>query len=637
MSPLAWASARNPAWTAAGWLLIAGTIGACLIFIGRGPKIVAPKDSVFPGAPKGIRGTITEQLDGGRFVLSYRIIEGQESDLRLQGVTGALEEPDVRWGMESPAAQRQEGQWTLQAPMDLQGTSPSGDVLGRGHVAGTGPALRWQKGAWEGLAPLHWETLQGSGKGRWALPAGWRRSSDGRMEVDRGPVLWESLEAGSLQRMEADSLWAKSAFQEGQFRKVKAVVQGGTVQADIAELKAEEFRWPGPLTFERDDGWKGEAAGGFAPRPKPGATVDLIELKQFQAHRAVPGGEERLKSNGVRWTRAGLRLEGSVVWDQPLDGSRLALNSPRILFRQGAGEDLPKDLLVGEARAEGSALLTWGRRSLSSPRAMVQRATNKWRLEAPVHGRSEEGTFSAGAGSGDPQRWVFEGPVLADLFGGGNLRGAKFLWEDSKKGAAPAWTIQGRPATWTRLRERLTGLRIVRQGERLQFPEGIMGSLAASQGDVTIKADLGDSDAAKVTLSGHVECQGLGWRLRADRILVTLGPGRIVKSVKADGGVLLRGRMGEGRGEALDLDINSQMARWQGRVRHRGGLKLGGATGGGRPPPPPPPPPPGQAGPRPRRPPPPPPAAPRDPPPPPPAARPPPRPPPPPRLFPASF
>lgn len=561
------ASARNPVWTAAGWLLIAGTLAACLIYIGRGPKIVAPKDNVFPGTPKGIRGTITEQLDNGRFVLSYRIIEGQESDLRLQGVTGALEEPDVRWGMVSPSAQRREGQWTLQAPMDLQGIAPDGRVLGLGRVAGSGPALRWEKGAWEGLAPLQWENLEGGGKGRWLLPAGWRRSSDGRMQVDQGPVLWEATEPGPLLRMEAGSLWARSAFQEGQFRKVKADVQGGKVWADVAELETDRFNWPGALHFEREDGWKGEAAGGFAPRPKPGASLVLIELRQFLAHRAVLGGEEHLKANGVRWTKTGLRLEGSVIWDQPMDGLRLTLQSPRVLLREAAGDDLPGDLAVGEARAEGSALLTWGKRTLSSPSATVQRATNQWRLQAPVYGRSEEGTFSAKAGTGDPHAWRFEGPVMAELFGGGRLFGAKLRWEDGSKGAAPSWLLQGRPAVWTRLRERLTGLRILRQGDRLQFPEGIMGSLAASQGDMTLRADQGDSNLAKITLSGHVECQGLGWRLKADRISVLLGPGRIVKSVRADGGVLLRGRMGEGRGEALDLDIGSQSARWQGRVR----------------------------------------------------------------------
>ncbi len=567
MTSFKWASARNPMWTAAGWLLIAGTIGACFIYIGHGPKIVAPKENVFPGAPKGIRGTITEQLDHGRFALSYRVIEGQESDLRLQGVSGALEEPDVRWTMESPAAQRQEGRWTLQAPMDIQGIAPGGAVLGRGRVEGGGPALRWVKGAWEGLAPLHWENLEGGGKGRWVLPAGWTRSSDGRMEVKKGPVTWESTESGPLLRMEAQSLWAKSAFQEGQFRKVRAEIQGGTVQADVAELKTDRFSWPGHLSFERDDGWKGAAAGGFAPRPKPGASVEIVELRQFQAHRAVPGGQESLSADGVRWTKAGQQWVGNVIWDQPLDAVRLSLKSPRVLLREQAGEDLPTDLAVGEARAEGSALLTWGRRSLSTPRAVVQRASGSWKLQAPVYGRSEEGSFSAGAGSGDPHHWSFEGPVVADLFGGGKLRGAKLQWADAVPGTLPAWTLQGRPATWTRLRERLTGLRILRQGDRLQFPEGIMGSLAASQGDMTLRADQGDSNLAKITLSGHVECQGLGWRLKADRISVLLGPGRIVKSVRADGGVLLRGRMGEGRGEALDLDINSQMARWQGRVR----------------------------------------------------------------------
>ncbi len=567
MSSPALASARNPLWTAAGWLLIAGTIGACIFYIKQGPKIVAPQQAVFPGSPKGIRGTITEQLDHGRFILAYETIEGQESDLHLQGVHGSLDEPEARWTMNSPTAERQEGRWTLSAPVELGALSDKGKALGHGRVEGAGPALRWQKGVWEGLAPLHWENLDGSGKGRWSLPTGWRRTADGILKVDRGPVLWESTEKGPLHRMEAGSLWARAGFQEGQLRTVKAEVEGGIVRADIADLKPDQIRWPGHLAFERTDGWIGEAAGGFAPRPEPGKALDLLELRQFHAQRAVPGGDEHLKAEGARWTTAGLRLEGSVTWDQPLDGQRLSMRAPRFLLREGAGGDLPADLPVGEARAEGSAVLTWGNRSLSSPTADVKRASGQWRLTAPVLGRSEEGTFSAGAGSGGPHRWTFEGPVVADLFGGGNLRGSRLVWEDVKKGELTTWLLVGRPATWTRLRERLSGLRILRQGERLLFPEGIMGILSANEGDLTLRAEKGDSDPSKVQLSGHVECQGLGWRLQADRIVVSLGPGRIVKKVRAEGGVLLRGRMGEGRGEALDLDINAQMARWQGRVR----------------------------------------------------------------------
>ncbi len=561
------ASARHPLWTAAGWLLIAGTIGASIYYIGRGPRIVAPQASVFPGTPKGLRGTITEQLDNGRFVLAYETIEGQESDLHLKGVHGTLDEPETHWTLDSPAAERQEGHWTLSAPLDVGVHGEQDRALGQGRVDGTGPALRWQKGAWEGLAPLRWQNLEGTGKGRWTLPKGWRRTADGRLTVEKGPVLWEAAGQGSLRRLEAGSLWATPGFLQGQLWNVKADVEGGTVLSDLAELKPDQVKWPGHLAFARNDGWNGEAAGGFAPRPLPGQAVNLVELKQFQAHRAVEGGTENLKAEGARWTPAGLRLEGSVAWDQPQGGQRLMLRAPRILLREGDGTDLPPDLARGDARAEGSALLTWGNRSLSTPRAELKRASGSWRLAAPVLGRSEEGTFSAGAGSGNPVHWSFEGPVVADLLGGGNLRGTRLDWEERPKGELPMWLLSGRPATWTRLRERLTGLRILRQGEKLIFSEGIRGTLSANEGELTLKADRGESDLAKVLLSGRVECQGLGWRLQADRIVVSLGPGRIVKNVRAEGGVLLRGRMGEGHGAALDLDMASQVARWQGRVR----------------------------------------------------------------------
>ncbi len=578
MSGRVLSSCRSPFWTATGWLLIGGTVAACGYYLARGPKIIAPQPEgdIFSGAPKGTLGTITEQLNGSRFVLAYQTIQGQESDLHLKGVIGSLDEPDVRWALTSPAAERQEGRWTLQGPMGVQAKDASSSrPIGHGNVTDTGPALRWEKGAWEGLAPLTWENLDGAGKGQWHFPAGWRRTADGRLVVEHGPVIWESSQGGSVNRMEAASLEAKVGFQEGRLRQVKAQVQGGQVIADVADLGLHEVRWPGPLRFDRDDGWVGEAAGGVAPRPAPGQPLDQIELKKIQAHRVLPKtlpqgvgqGEERLISEGARWTNAGLRLEGNVSWDQPLDGLRLLLKAPRILLREGTGNDLPEDLLVGTVRAEGQAVLTWGRRSLSSPRMDARRAEGSWVLAPPVLGRSEEGTFSAGKGVGNPRQWAFEGPVEAALFNGGNLRGARLLWVEGGKGGLPSWILSGRPATWTRLRERLSGPKIMREGEHLQFPGGIEGALATSQGDLNLRAEQGDSDASKVQLSGRVECQGLGWRIQADRIVVILGSGRIVKNVRAEGSVILKGRMGEGRGEALDLDPNSQMAKWQGKVR----------------------------------------------------------------------
>jgi hypothetical protein len=102
------------------------------------------------------------------------------------------------------------------------------------------------------------------------------------------------------------------------------------------------------------------------------------------------------------------------------------------------------------------------------------------------------------------------------------------------------------------------------------LPEGLNGTLAAPDGDLFLRAERGQSELQKVTLSGGVECQGQGWRLAADRVVVTLGADRSVKLVQADGTVTLRGRLGEGQGEALELEPGPQVVRWQGRVRGKG-------------------------------------------------------------------
>jgi hypothetical protein len=566
-------SARHPLWRGLGWGLAAGTLGLTLRFLlvggGGMPGRTVGGDPLFGEGTKGSVGTLTEQLGQNRMVLAYKTIEGSEEDLRLDQVRGSLDEPAGKWRLLSPKARRQTGVWTLQGPMDLGVAQPGTTTpLGKGRIESEGPALRWTGGEWEGLAPLHWESLEGSTRGTWNLPAGWRREIDGRFRVERGPVRWlaptDGTAPATLKAMDADRLWATPGFLSGHLEGVRASLAEGSLQASVADLTPDTVIWPGPLAFERADGWRGEAKGGVAPRPAPGARFQQVELRGFRARRAVAGGEEHLSTEGARWTPAGLRLEGSVVWDQPLDGQRLMLKAPRVFMREAPGQDLPASLPIGHAAAEGQALLTWGRRSLSSPRILVERATRRWKLQAPVLGRGEEGTFTGGAGQGDPRAWTIEGPVQLNLFSGGSLRGAKLVWEDA------LWTLTGRPAAWSRLRERLSGPRIVRQGEVVSFPEGLSGTLAAADGDLFLRAERGQSEAQKITLGGGVECQGQGWRLAADTVIVTVGPDRTVRLIQAEGTVTLRGRLGEGQGEALELEPGPQTVRWQGRVRGKG-------------------------------------------------------------------
>ena len=574
MRSLALLPARHPLWRGAGLALLAVVLGLTTRFMLTSPRGLpgrtAAGDSLFSERTRGTLGTLTEQMGPNRMVLDYKTIAGSEQDLRLEDVTGRLQEETGLWRMTSPTALRREGVWTLLAPMALQVVQPDNpaQVLGRGQILGTGPAFQWTGGLWVGLAPLHWESLQGSGQGTWDLPAGWQREADGRFRVEKGPVVWQAPKAGpgpaTLLGMESDRLWATPGFESGHLEQVRARLTEGSLQAAAADLSPDRISWPAPLAFDRLDGWRGEAQGGWAPRPAPGGSFQQVELRDFQAHRTLPNGIENLSSEGVRWTPAGLRLEGSVVWEQPQDGQRLILKAPRVLIREGAGPDLPASLPVGYAAAEGQAVILWGSRSLTSPRILLQRATRRWRLQAPVLGRGEDGTFSCGAGTGDPRSWAFQGPIQLNLTAGGSLRGSHLVWEDAR------WTLTGQPATWSRLRERLSGPRIIRQGSVVSFPEGLNGTLAAADGDVFLRAEQGQSETQRVVLSGGVECRGQGWDLAAQSVTVTVGPDRTVKLIQAQGAVSLRGRLGEGRGEALELDPGPRIVRWQGRVRGKG-------------------------------------------------------------------
>lgn len=557
-------STRNPIWRFAGTALILLIVGVTTFYVVRGPRPLRPTNDTGPVAPgtQGRFGTVTEPLGSGLFVMTYETITGKEDDLLLEKVTGRLQEAESTWTLNSPSARKAEGVWTLYGPMDIEDTDPDGRTrLGAGRISQTGPALGWDRGVWHGLAPLVWDDLQGSGRGEWRLPAGWHRGLDGKFIVDHGPVTWKAAQAGTVQSLQAERMWAALGFKEGHLEEVTGQLTGGQVKAQVVDIEPAWIRWSAPVTFTRDDGWHGDAAGGRAPRPPSGGAFEKVEFTTFRAMRAMPGGNESVTSEGARWTPAGLRLEGNVRLEQPLEGKRLLLQAPRVLQRTGPGADLPAELPVEETWAEPQAVLSWGARSLSSPRIEGRQKTRQWRILAPAQGRGEMGTFTAGEGRGNPARWEFDGPILAHFGEGSTGQADALVWENN------TFTLTGRPVTLVRFRERLTGPRLVRTGDLLDFPDGIAGALAALDGDINLQADHGKVQRSLINLDGRVEAQGQGWSLQADRISVTLGPGNMVKQVNGNGAVYLRGRMGEGRGDALVLDPGLKTANWLGRVK----------------------------------------------------------------------
>ena len=562
-------SPRHPLWRGLGWACIGASFLFTGLFILHGPRRLKGQTSngIFDPGMSGSRGTLSEAMGSGRMVLNYQTLEGTDEDLRLKGVTGRLLDSTGLWHLKAPTARRIDQAWTLDGPLDLSLVDAHGNELGHGRMTESGGAMRWKDAAWTGLQPLVWHSNQGVSSGEWHLPSGWTRQPDGRFVVDHDGAQWISADQGTIKSMSAQRLWATPGFVDGHLEQVIALLKGGVIHATTADLDPETITWPSPLTFQRDDGWKGTAEGGIAPRPAPGESFQQVELKAFHAERTATEGPETLDSIGVRWTPAGLRLEGSVTWMQTYQGSPLKLQGPVVLIRNGPGEDLPKELKLGHAMATGHPVLTWGARSLSSPVMEVDRQTRRWSLDSPVLGRGPDGSFSGAAATGTPTSWTVAGPVNLALVGGGQLRGAQLLWE------ASAWTLKGNPATWTRLRERLTGSRIIRNGENLDFPDGLQGAEAGPDGDLTLRAAQGHGDDQTLNLTGGVSCSGPGWRVEAPSVLVIFAPGHVVKSIHASGGASLKGRYGEGKGEALDLSLPSgspAVVHWQGRVRGEG-------------------------------------------------------------------
>ncbi|WP_005032049.1 hypothetical protein [Holophaga foetida] len=567
MRPQVLMSVRLRLWRVMGYGLVIGVVGytgfLAAVSGGKGRKNSEIASVQGSRQRIGRLGTITEQLDNGRFILKYDTVTGDENALHLEKVDGTMEQAQETWKVLAPTADRKDKIWTMNGPVRIGARRPStSSLMGQGEMPDSGPALRWDSGVWRGLSTLHWQDLEGKGRGIWTLPPGWQRDVDGGMTVEKGPVRWKATEPGTLKAMEVDALRLSDGFSSGKLDHVRATLEGGSLQAERAEIDPAWIHWVAPLHFQRDDGWNGEASQGQAPRPVEGQALSQVELKDFKARRNVPNGQERLRSDGARWTQNGIRLEGSVCLEQPLNIGTISLDAPRMLMRQVAGgTDLPAALPPGDIWAEGTAVLSWGRRTLSSPKIEVRYGNRNWHMVAPVHGRSEFGTFTAGEGRGTPERWEFTGPIRGDLSDGGTLRGNRLLWEQAR------WTLEGGPATLQRFQQRISGPRLVRLGDVSTFPDGLNGTLSGAEGDYVLRADKGEVTPTAVTLTGRVDCRGQGWKLSCGRAVLHLGPGNTVKRITASGAVTLRGSLGEGWGEAIEIDVATRTAKWQGRVR----------------------------------------------------------------------
>jgi hypothetical protein len=575
--------------------------------------------NLFQGA-RGESGQWVERLNRGEYTLTCESSEGDENALKLIGVVAKYVEsrenppthdPTQRtliWRATAPTAihEANGGADTLDGPLFIEVKDSNGALLGSGKTDRVGPALRRENDVWIGLAPLRWTQLEESGKGEYLLPAGWRKEADDRFLVAQGPVIWNSAGSDIIRSITSESLNATS-LTAGILNNAQATLTGegtmggGQIWAERVEVAGATLRFLAPLKFEHQRGWKGTAAEGLALRPdSPDLSGSLnsrgaLELKDFQAHGILDAVNSKgnvsalnireIKANGAKWTSAGLQMEGNVQWNLDLNekGGRTTsylLRAPRAFYRSGPGNELPKDMPADSIRSEGNPVLTWNDNTLNSSAMTYLVDEHSWHLESPVHGTVPGGSFSTKSASGSASQWIFNGPIRADYKNWGSLRGDRLVWDESPE---PVYTFTGKPAVLIGLERRLSGEKIIRKNNQLQFPQGIQGSLNMQGETLTLRADRadiigGDNMGSSVSgisikearLAGRVECLTENYRFSAQEAIITFDNNQPSKII-AKGKTSLQGSLGSGVGEYLELTFEKGKKQphinWSGQVR----------------------------------------------------------------------
>jgi hypothetical protein len=558
-------------------------------------------------------------LQRGSYTLTCESSEGTEDLLLLSGVEATYAESPaaglqaqriLTWHISSPSASRNPASATdtLDGPLRIQVKDVHGNLLGSGESGTGGPALRRVKDVWHGLAPLRWTQIDDQGKGDYLLPAGWRKEADDRIVIGHGPVVWRSAKAEIIHELTAASLVAKD-FSNGIFFGVKAslvgegALAGGEITAGRVETSEATLRFEAPVAFENKRGWHGTALEGIAIHSSANNSTASVDLKDFSAsgtlfaERPADGHAaifvRHAKANGVRWTRAGLQMEGNVQWLLSNGGSAAdagpdrggigadgyLLRAPRLFYRGAPGSELPANVALGTIRSEGYPVLEWGGRTLSSPTMTFSSSNRAWLLDGPVHGTVPGGTFSSGPAAGSPAGWEFTGPVRADYLNWGTLMGDRLHMAESQE---PTYTFTGRPAVLVGFDRRLQGAKIIRRGHLLLFPNGFQGHLNYRGETMTLRADTAEisspsdligtgHEIKEARLSGRVEGSAQGVKFSSKEATITFDSGNQPRLIVAKGGTALHGSLGSGFGETLELAFEPGKSQptlsWTGHVR----------------------------------------------------------------------
>ena len=526
------------------------------------------KNITFKSYTEGIEGktgTLKETYENRQITLAYDSISTRTSQIFIKPARVTFEDQSGKWFIEGSSAIRRDDQWTIYGPLYVSFKDSNNILIGEGLANEDTPCLLWSRGSWQGLVPIKWSSRPGLFGGLWTLPKGWIRRSNGAFESQASPTTFLAKDDGQskLKSLQADVITTTEDLNEIFLMRIRSTLLLGNLETSKATVTDNEINFPTTVSFERKKELmlKSDNAH-YIDRE----LSSILSLNNVNGSRFENNITETVRSDHASIFIDISRFNGNVEWNR-IDGSSTAkITSPDIYIRERQGSSYPSDVQPNEIFSPKSTEVTLNDIKFSSETLRFNKRDFIWSLGPTVRGKSKDGIYSGGTASGNRDSWKMQGPIKYELLNNQGVLLGAFL-----TGTKLQWTLSGEPVLWRRGSDLITTANITKNGSLIKFPGQLRGVFREQKGDITVDASSGLFENNVMQLDGPIVLNGLGWSCNARKASITFDTSRKISIIRLEGEVALRGGLGEGTGDRLEIvpkpGDKTYTIHWEGRVR----------------------------------------------------------------------
>lgn len=549
-----------------GWSLLILVIGLTPFFV-KNIKSV-DKSITFKNYREGVEGktgTLRETYENRQITLAYDSISTRSSEILIKPARITFEDQSGKWFIEGSSAIRRSDEWTIFGPIKLSFRNLNDALIGEGLAQGDIPCLIWSRGVWKGLVPVKWTSLSGLFQGQWALPAGWVRRSSGVFESQLAPITFLARDnnKNSLKSLKADAVITTPNLDEILLMQIQSNLLSGQLTTSKAAVTNGEISFPTKVSFIRKNELILNSDNALYSESESSSKLGLSNVRgsKLEANAA-----ESIRSESAFIFPDLSRFIGNVEFNRSEGSNRTIIRSPDIFMRERQGASYPTDIQPDEVFSPQSTEIILNDLKFISQTLRFNRRSLTWSLGPTVRGEGKDGTYLGGAASGNRDLWTIQGPVKYELNNNEGVLSGTLL-----RGSKLQWTLSGDPIIWRRDSDTITTSKIIKNTSLIKFPEPLRGTFLEQKGRITVDAASGSYENNRMLLGGPIVLNGLGWSCNARGASIVFDQSRKISVIRLEGEVVLRGKLGEGSGDRLEITPNPKdktyTIYWQGRVR----------------------------------------------------------------------